>query len=339
MKKLVAAVMLWGLIAMSSADAQNLVDTLNIIEENQVVAQVIANNIYTQKESGQWKELIAEFKDRISSVDDKIPEYQAYNIEFLRGFNLTIEERDSEKSVKKYKIEKGEFWSESYKSSAELSDSGLKVVLNFDELNHLSTRDYVAMISQGFEKLAKRRRLMGLIKDSYETPDRYDFNSLKGQIERRNKQKAKIVGYFDGGVGFLKSKPIFAMNYGAGVAFGDQRKNAIYLSMSHIYMYSTEEQQGLSGSMIGVLYRPLPTASIGFAFSTSSSNPVLESDSRMSISVYFPRGGKFTINAMNYGRDNTHVGFEYGIPIDLLFDVGQIMNSNSGVKKRKKRKL
>jgi len=323
MKKLITTAMLWIAIAMSIMNAQYKYDTLHVIEQGLTIAQVIAPKIHNTKAAGNWSILIEHFQKQMRTVRKEVPEYSRYKIEFVKGQKLTIEDDEPTEKVLKYNIRSGSVIPLAQVSKAILIEGRLEVRLFFNDIEDMYSKNYIAIFETAFEKMKMRPKLVQGMKDMYFPRDEIYYNNSSGLIEKRksNIGKLKVVGSIDATVGVHRNDFIFNINYGLGVAFGRKGNQSLMLAFSNLYQYDREQSRGESKQLYGGVYRMNSFFSLGcFTGTDRREDDYFHLRHRVSLSLYPRRGGKFTLNwNISQREDDVHIGFEYGIPLDIGF--------------------
>lgn len=324
MKSLFTTVTLWMLISMSIANAQYKFDTLFVVEQKQIIAQVIAPKIHEVRENENWKLLIEQFQKQMLTVEDQIPEYTQYDIEFVKGQKLTIEDAEVESTIKSYIIKSGTVSSVAQVGKARLLDDRTEIHLFFSDIEEVYSKNYTTLIMTAFNKMKLRPKLVQGLKDLYFPRDRVIYNNSTAEIEQKNFYSNKIrgFGYVDGTIGISKNDFMYSVHYGGGLAFGANRNQKITLDFSYIYQYVDELDTGITEVLLGGTF--YPTSWIGFGIHRPLGQPTSPEfglvRSRFSISLYPKKGGKLILN-WNIGHDeDSFFGLEYGIPIRVGFN-------------------
>lgn len=321
MKKLITTAMLWALIGMSfmsaQLDAPYKIDTLQIVEQNIIIAQVVAPNIYTVKKEGNWSMLLESFQKQMRLVKDQIPEYTQYDIHFLKGQKLSIEENLAAEKTIQYDIRSGNVIRSPIQSLAILVDETMEIHLHFNELEELYTRNYGASIANAFEKMKKRPFLIGAVKDVYFPKDRVVYNNSSAEIMKKKFGKPKFSIFVDGTVGIHRNLPVFNFNSGIGFSFGQYQEKSIYLATSNLYQYDSEVNEGLFTSLLGGVFKPSEQLGVGFFVGDNrrEESTTFDVKNRWSI-IYYPKfGGNFTVNFNRSLNGSLYLGVDIGIPL------------------------
>lgn len=264
MKKLIlSTVLLWTAILMltPTLDAQ-MIDTLHILNQNKVYAQVVAPDIEVQKKLATWRRLMDNFKGNLEDIKEQVPEYLIYNITYRNQQTLQIEEVDD---VVKYEWNNEEMTMASRQSVAHLIQKDLHIHLYFNTIEDLINTDYSAMIEKGMQNITKKS---SILKRAYFPQDNY-FYSFSGAEMLKNslsKSKPEWIVVATPYLGILRNTPLLELNTGMGVLRKGKKWTNLYAFINLSYQYDAELKEHNINEMIGIAFSKQDLGIISIAF-------------------------------------------------------------------------
>lgn len=260
---ILSTVLLWTAILMftTSLKAQML-DTLHILNQNKVYAQVITTDIEVQKKLPTWKQLMANFENNLNDIKQQIPEYLIYKITYRNPQNLQIEAVDD---VVKYEWSNGEMTMASRQSVAYLIQKDLHIHLYFNTIEDLINTDYSTMIEKGMQNITKKS---SILKRTYFPQDNYFYSFSGAEMLKKSvsKSKPEWIVIATPYLGILRNTPLMELNTGIGVLRKGKKWTNLYAFINLSYQYDMELKQHHINEMIGIAFSKQDLGIISIAF-------------------------------------------------------------------------
>lgn len=283
MKTILSTVLLWTAITMSTTQLHaqtarlntpkarikaKTLDTLHVLNQNILYAQVVVADIEKQKKPLNWQQLIENFKKNLRSIQGEIPEYLIYKIDYQNQQSLQVEEVEG---VVKYQLNNDEMAMAYHQSVAHLVGEAVYINLYFNTIEDLLDINYQTMIEQGMQKITQKSELSKRI---YFPPDNYYYSFSGAEIleDYLPKSKPEWIVITTPYLGVLKNKPLLELNTGMGIYWKRRKWNIVYFFINESYQYDTELAQHNLSSMMGLTYSKQDFGTLSVAVPVGNGN-------------------------------------------------------------------
>jgi len=317
MKALFSTVLLWACILMSNIIGQDLItdysiytQNLNVYNQDEIVAIITGENVHTINEENQWRSLLKSFQKNLTSIQDQIPEYLIYKIEYQKDYNMIVEEVEG---VVQYKVNEQQTTFAPNQSTATLKAQDFEIQLKFEKIEDLIEIDYEDMIDSAMSNLGRKPNQL---KRVYFPKYNYDYSySRKTMLDKKEKATTKFVVPVNATIGIFKGKPIYETNVGIGLSIVNEKENKdnlIYAFIGNLFQYQKEIDRMNNDMIIGAAWRIKRMGTVSVAFPVGSSFDLEETstDIKLRISSTIISKNSTAVTLHVYLRDDEQT-FEY----------------------------
>ncbi len=247
-----------GLSAQSS-----LVDTIRIMNGEQMSARIIHKDIHQLKADPAYKELINSFQSNLESIINELPDYLNYKITYVKDVNLIMEEI---KGVSKFRVENGQITGAYNSNTAVLHSEDLKVELFFDKIEEIISTDFNIVFDKAIAELKNRKKVLRPLTSLVRNDYTYYYGSgilTKGDSQNEKRRSLGLV--FTPSIGTYRDDPIYEYQLGLGLVSKDN-KRLVYAFAKLAHQYNRESKKVGSTPLWGIAYKFSKYTAIQFAF-------------------------------------------------------------------------
>lgn len=237
-------------------------DTVKVYENLQLTATVICNTPWQESTQKETARLLQDFFRNLEQVADQIPDYADYEIFYLQNASLKVVEKPQDLSV--FVAQNGKILSSSTKK-AQLRTPTTTVLLYFETLDELRTKDYAEMLSEAMKDVRGSnfgRAFGSAISHNYSFDERRRLKYK--EINPLAKSRFFLVG--NAAIGVYRNKPQFEFGEGFGIRLGSNLEKLLYTTLSVVAQYNDENKQTETVGLWSIHYKPskLYSFEIGF---------------------------------------------------------------------------
>lgn len=271
-------------------DARNIGhDSLIIERESGHKIRMIWDFRKNIKKNENWKSLLDDFQSNFTKVQENIPDFDFYKIDYIQNDKLVVDEISGRET---YAVNDSEGIKYTKSNSCNLMGKDIQIYIEFNDINELFDPSIKNDIINAIDKVKHRFYF------SRVSRQRHFFDAKTKEMTKGPKPKVSWMMPLGTRLGILKNQPNIELRSGIGALIGSQ--NFVSLNANFILKYDELTNQRQQDVYIGINWVPSIAEGFGVEHSLKVYSGIDDYDdifSRSSLN-YYP--SKAVVLGVNY---------------------------------------